>query len=247
MPIRGMGNFLLCSILLGNVLVNNTLTIILDTLTGGGGIVAVIGATIAIVIFGEIIPQVLCLCVVRIFSVILAPLSFLFHIDPLLCLCSSYFRRRHIGATIAIVIFGEIIPQVLCLCSLYFRRDTVLAPPSPLSFSARLFLRCCVVVVPIFAVILAPLLFLFHIYPLLYLCSSYFIRPIGASIAIVIFGENIHQVLCLCSSYFRRDIGATVVSIPHLPVTVPLEFVFSSSYWRHHRHCHLWLGIILQS
>ena len=57
MPIRGMGNFLLCSILLGNVLVNNTLTIILDTLTGGGGIVAVIGATIAIVIFGEIIPQ----------------------------------------------------------------------------------------------------------------------------------------------------------------------------------------------
>ena len=57
MPIRGMGNFLLCSILLGNVLVNNTLTIILDTLTGGGGIVAVIGATLSIVIFGEIIPQ----------------------------------------------------------------------------------------------------------------------------------------------------------------------------------------------
>jgi metal transporter CNNM len=59
MPIRGMGNFLLCSILLGNVLVNNTLTITLDTLTGGGGIVAVIGATLSIVIFGEIIPQVL--------------------------------------------------------------------------------------------------------------------------------------------------------------------------------------------
>ena len=30
MPVRGMGNFLLCSILLGNVLVNNTLTITLD-------------------------------------------------------------------------------------------------------------------------------------------------------------------------------------------------------------------------
>ena len=58
-PIRAMGNFLLCSILLGNVLVNNTLTVMLDTLTGGGGLVAVIGATMGIVVFGEIIPQVL--------------------------------------------------------------------------------------------------------------------------------------------------------------------------------------------
>ena len=58
MPIRGMGNFLLCSILLGNVLVNNTLTVTLDMLTGGGGTLAVIGATMGIVIFGEIIPQV---------------------------------------------------------------------------------------------------------------------------------------------------------------------------------------------
>ena len=58
MPIRAMGNFLLCSILLGNVLVNNTLTVLLDTLTGGGGTVAVIGATLGIVVFGEIIPQV---------------------------------------------------------------------------------------------------------------------------------------------------------------------------------------------
>jgi len=60
MPIRGMGNFLLCSILLGNVLVNNTLTILLDTLTGGGGVFAVIGATLGIVVFGEIIPQAIC-------------------------------------------------------------------------------------------------------------------------------------------------------------------------------------------
>merc|ERR1719319_1217225 len=55
-----MGNFLLCSILLGNVLVNNTLTIFLDTVTGGGGLVAVIGATLGIVVFGEIIPQAIC-------------------------------------------------------------------------------------------------------------------------------------------------------------------------------------------
>ena len=38
--------------------VNNTLTILLDALTGGGGLVAVIGATLGIVVFGEIIPQV---------------------------------------------------------------------------------------------------------------------------------------------------------------------------------------------
>ena len=46
MPIRGMGNFLLCSILLGNVLVNNTLTVTLDMLTGGGGTLAVIGRAV---------------------------------------------------------------------------------------------------------------------------------------------------------------------------------------------------------
>ena len=34
-PIRSQGNFLLCSLLLGNVLVNTSLTILLDTLTAG--------------------------------------------------------------------------------------------------------------------------------------------------------------------------------------------------------------------
>ena len=58
-PIRNHGNFLLCSLLLGNVLVNNSLTIMLDSLTGGGGLIAVIGSTMGIVVFGEIIPQVL--------------------------------------------------------------------------------------------------------------------------------------------------------------------------------------------
>jgi metal transporter CNNM len=43
---------------LGNVLVNSTLTIFLDALTSG--FVAVIGSTLSIVIFGEIIPQALC-------------------------------------------------------------------------------------------------------------------------------------------------------------------------------------------
>lgn len=58
LPCREKGNFLLCALLLGNVLVNNTLTIFLDDLTSGT--VAIVGATFGIVIFGEIIPQAIC-------------------------------------------------------------------------------------------------------------------------------------------------------------------------------------------
>ena len=57
-PVRAHGNFLLCSLLLGNVLVNNTMTILLDKLTSG--LVAIIGSTMGIVIFGEIVPQSIC-------------------------------------------------------------------------------------------------------------------------------------------------------------------------------------------
>jgi len=57
-PLRKRGNFLLCTLLLGNVLVNNSLTILLDNITNG--LVAVIAATAFIVVFGEIVPQALC-------------------------------------------------------------------------------------------------------------------------------------------------------------------------------------------
>eukprot|EP00090_Calanus_glacialis_P004996 TRINITY_DN13820_c0_g1_i1.p1 TRINITY_DN13820_c0_g1~~TRINITY_DN13820_c0_g1_i1.p1 ORF type:complete len:681 (-),score=142.26 TRINITY_DN13820_c0_g1_i1:81-1958(-) len=87
MPVRALGNFLLCSLLLGNVLVNNTLTIMLDALTGGGGLIAVIGSTFGIVIFGEIIPQAVCsrhglavgaktLGITKFFMLVTSPLSF---------------------------------------------------------------------------------------------------------------------------------------------------------------------------
>ena len=49
-PVRKQGNFLLCTLLLGNVLVNNTLTILLDGLFGG--VAAIIGATAGIVVMG---------------------------------------------------------------------------------------------------------------------------------------------------------------------------------------------------
>ncbi|XP_063047232.1 metal transporter CNNM2a [Engraulis encrasicolus] len=58
-PVRSQGNYLLCSLLLGNVLVNTTLTILLDDIAGSG-LIAVVVSTIGIVIFGEIVPQAIC-------------------------------------------------------------------------------------------------------------------------------------------------------------------------------------------
>ena len=73
--------------MLGNVLVNNSLTIVLDSMTGGGGALAVVFATLAIVIFGEIIPQSICsrhglavgaytIWLTKLFMLITFPLSF---------------------------------------------------------------------------------------------------------------------------------------------------------------------------
>ncbi|XP_013870547.1 metal transporter CNNM4 isoform X2 [Austrofundulus limnaeus] len=85
-PIRRKGNYLLCSLLLGNVLVNTTLTILLDDLIGSG-LGAVVASTIGIVIFGEIVPQALCsrhglavgantILLTKFFMLLTLPLSF---------------------------------------------------------------------------------------------------------------------------------------------------------------------------
>lgn len=57
-PVRRRGNYLLCSILFSNVLVNSTIAVLLEELTSG--IVAVMTSTIFIVMFGEILPQAFC-------------------------------------------------------------------------------------------------------------------------------------------------------------------------------------------
>ena len=58
-PVRRHGNYLLCTLLLGNVLVNTSFTVLLDGIIGNG-IAAVLGSTAGIVIFGEIVPQSIC-------------------------------------------------------------------------------------------------------------------------------------------------------------------------------------------
>ena len=57
-PVRNHGNFLLCCLLFSNVLVNTTLTILMDDITSGA--IAIVLSTLAIVIFGEIVPQAIC-------------------------------------------------------------------------------------------------------------------------------------------------------------------------------------------
>jgi metal transporter CNNM len=58
LPLRRRGNFLLCSIVIANVLVNSLGTVLLDSLVHG--LFAVIGSTVMIVLMGEIIPQAIC-------------------------------------------------------------------------------------------------------------------------------------------------------------------------------------------
>ena len=57
-PLRKRGNLLLCTVLLGNTLVNAAIAILLADISGG--IVGGIMTTFLIVIFGEIIPQSIC-------------------------------------------------------------------------------------------------------------------------------------------------------------------------------------------
>lgn len=57
-PLRKDGNLLLCTLLIGNVIVNSYMSILLADITSG--IVGLLVSTSLIVIFGEIIPQATC-------------------------------------------------------------------------------------------------------------------------------------------------------------------------------------------
>ncbi|KAI9009549.1 hypothetical protein BC832DRAFT_529847, partial [Gaertneriomyces semiglobifer] len=58
-PIRKHGHWVLSTLLLGNVVVNETLPILFDDIVGGG-IGAIIISTALVVVFGEIIPNAIC-------------------------------------------------------------------------------------------------------------------------------------------------------------------------------------------
>uniref|UniRef100_UPI00398ECA5C metal transporter CNNM4-like isoform X2 n=1 Tax=Pristiophorus japonicus TaxID=55135 RepID=UPI00398ECA5C len=85
-PVRRQGNYLLCSLLLGNVLVNTTLTVLLDGLVGSGWLTVAV-STGGIVLLGEIVPQALCsrhglavgartIALTRLFMLLTFPLSY---------------------------------------------------------------------------------------------------------------------------------------------------------------------------
>ncbi len=57
-PLRDQGNLLLCTLLLGNTLVNSGVSILLDSISTGA--IAVLVATMCILVFGEILPQAVC-------------------------------------------------------------------------------------------------------------------------------------------------------------------------------------------
>jgi metal transporter CNNM len=57
-PVRKNGNLLLCTLLLGNVIVNALVSIVLAD--KAGGLLGLVASTFTIVIFGEIIPQAVC-------------------------------------------------------------------------------------------------------------------------------------------------------------------------------------------
>ncbi|CAN7999781.1 unnamed protein product [Ixodes pacificus] len=95
LPLRHRGNYLLCSLVLGNVCVNSSFTILLDAMLSSGP-VAIVLSTLGIVLLGEIIPQAICsryglaigartILITKLFMVLTFPLSW--PISKVLDLC----------------------------------------------------------------------------------------------------------------------------------------------------------------
>ena len=99
-PVRQNGNLLLCTLLLGNTIVNNGFSILLADLTTG--VVGLIVSVVAVLIFGEITPQAVCsrhalfigahtIYIVKFFRILFFPVCY-----PLSAIL-NYFLGRDIG------------------------------------------------------------------------------------------------------------------------------------------------------
>jgi len=115
LPLRTQGNYLLCSLVLGNVLINSSLTILLDELTSG--ILAITLSTIGIVVFGEIVPQAFCsrhglaigaktILITRLIMILTFPISYVI----------SVILDKLLGEEIGIVYNREKLKELIKVC-----------------------------------------------------------------------------------------------------------------------------------
>ncbi|KAJ8339519.1 hypothetical protein SKAU_G00363050 [Synaphobranchus kaupii] len=127
-PIRRKGNYLLCSLLLGNVLVNTSLTILLDNLTGSG-LGAVVASTIGIVIFANTI------MLTKLFMVLTFPVSKLLDCALGQEIGTVYNREKLVGMLKATEPYNDLVKEELNIIqgALELRTKTVEDVMTPLS------------------------------------------------------------------------------------------------------------------
>ncbi|VDO05875.1 unnamed protein product [Rodentolepis nana] len=149
-PVRERSNLLLCTILLGNVTVNTSLTILMDNLTGSG-LFAVIVSTLGITTFGEIIPQAICsrhglaigaktIWLTRFFMVLMFPIAFpiSFILDKVLGEdIGQVYNKEKLGVLLKEQIHCKSVDMAISTCLvLAFQQNAGLVAPDEMNIIA---------------------------------------------------------------------------------------------------------------